>query len=422
MECPICSQRLEDAAVSCDGCGFPTALHPESLRAMSEPELSVAVVSPSTRGAAEVRRGSGGAGHERDQTAEACARSARELRGHVLLLQQLGGNAQPFLGEMRQAALLQAEGKSAESLDLLRAPGGGAGRETHELFARRAKELEARAAALSNEGIRPEVQDPLDRLQDALAHDRREEAAHLVIEADRELGTLEQDWRGLRTLLDQINQLQTAAREAGKPIPMVDDDLAQVKVMLARPEIDRELLDTAAQVAARSLMLLHESLPAILEEDLDRHGSALSVYPRDHEPSRRAKVMHSEASRHLRRGRLSEASVRLADLRAAIRELGRGTRTPTPPVMDLSETPPADDTPAEAAAVPTGDPLPRLLIKARTLAARVRALSPDSDLAFEAAGEIRRATELLRARKLDDAETALTRLMRTLDSEPPPEA
>jgi hypothetical protein len=43
-------------------------------------------------------------------------------------------------------------------------------------------------------------------------------------------------------------------------------------------------------------------------------------------------------------------------------------------------------------------------------------------VAYEAAGEIRRATEFLRARKLEEADQTLSRLMQTLSVEPTTEA
>jgi hypothetical protein len=416
LECPICAQRLTDTAESCDGCGYPVALHPEARRAIAEgdgPEAEPPLVGRAST--AQMRRPTPVVSRTRDQTTEACARAALELRGHVLLLQQLGGNAAPYSSEMRQAALVQAEGKSAESLDLLRAAGSRAGEEIVELFAQRARELENRSAALTKDGVRSEIDEPLERLQEALLASDRGEAARLIVEADRRIALLEQDWRGLHTLLDQINELQGAARGAGKAILEVDEDISQVRALLARPQIDAEILDSAAQIAARALMMLHESLPTILEEDLDLHASELSVYPPEHEGARRAKALQGEASRHLRRGRLNEASRRLAELRVMIQEL-EAARTTGPGRTAPERTPDVERSEDADAA------LSRLLTKARSLASRVRALAPESEIAYEAAAEIRRATELLRARKLPEAESALSHLMRTLDTEPPREA
>jgi hypothetical protein len=60
-----------------------------------------------------------------------------------------------------------------------------------------------------------------------------------------------------------------------------------------------------------------------------------------------------------------------------------------------------------------------LLKKARELAGRVRTLPAESEISYEAAAEIRRATELLRAKRLEEAELTLSRLMQTLDAEHP---
>ncbi|MGI0133027.1 MAG: hypothetical protein ACREDK_08080, partial [Thermoplasmata archaeon] len=100
--------------------------------------------------------------------------------------------------------------------------------------------------------------------------------------------------------------------------------------------------------------------------------------------------------------------------------LQRARRTPiAPPAAAPAAPRVAPRWGTAPAAAPTSETLGRLLVKARELAARVRLLPPESELAFEAAAEIRRATELLRIRKLDEAESALARLMTTLDVETP---
>ena len=162
-------------------------------------------------------------------------------------------------------------------------------------------------------------------------------------------------------------------------------------------------------------MLLHEALPKALESELSRHDAALADYPDDHDTVRRARAIHQEAVRHLRRGRLNEATASVKDLRATLLLLEK-----EPPVVAVAPAP----TPVGATSAPpvdSSDFLQRLLAKARDLAARVRTLPSDSEIAYEAAGEIRLATELLRARKLEEADATLSRLMRTLDSEQPRE-
>lgn len=413
-ECPICAQPLLSERSTCEGCGFPVPLWPQVAGRLDEaapPSGPPPAVRARVAGKRVLPVGAKG----RDPTGEACTVAARELIGHLHILGQLGGAPQGFAGEMRQAALVQAEGRAGEALELLKAAEAQAGREIADLFARRGQELETRASTLTQQGVVTNIAPSLSRLQEAIAGARREEAVRLVVETDRSLATLEQDLRGLKGLLDQIRLLRAGADEAGKALPEVDEDLAQVEAFLARPRVDAEVLDSAAQVAARALMLLHEALPGILEADLDRHATTLSAFPPEHAPSRHAKALHADVARQLRRGRLPEATSRLRELRQAILQL----KSEAPPIEAPS---PAPSPAVDASPPPAEDPLPRLLAKARSLATRVRALTPESEIAFEAAAEIRRATELLKARKLDEADAALTRLMRTLDSELAPEA
>jgi len=153
--------------------------------------------------------------------------------------------------------------------------------------------------------------------------------------------------------------------------------------------------------------LLHEAIPTSLEEELARHATTLDGYPEDHVPSAVARRLHLEATRHLKKGRLPEAVQSVRDLRRAIEAVEKeaSTRAPAPSAADI-----ARETEAEM--------LDRLLKKARSLAARVRTLPPESETAREAAAEIRSATEMLRARELVQADQTLARLMRMLSAEP----
>ncbi|MCI4318086.1 MAG: hypothetical protein L3J96_06055, partial [Thermoplasmata archaeon] len=247
-----------------------------------------------------------------------------------------------------------------------------------------------------------------------------------LFEVDQRLSRLENDWSGLRGLLAQIDSLREAAQLAGQDLPQVEEDLRQVREILSSSAVAADGLDLAAQTAARALMLLHEALPPVLEQELVRQADQLAGYPKDLEGARHARGLHAEASRHLRRGRLGDASLRLKELRQALKEIGASPSFASVPDPLAPSPAPAEGPSAAAAAAANDDGstdfLGRLLSKARGLAARVRNLPPDSEVAFEAAAEIRRATEFLRARKLDEAESTLTRLMRTLDAEHPAEA
>ena len=79
---------------------------------------------------------------------------------------------------------------------------------------------------------------------------------------------------------------------------------------------------------------------------------------------------------------------------------------------------PAAAAPAAAPVETEAETLSRLLAKARSLAGRVRTLPPESEVAREAASQIREVTDLLRNRELRGADQALARLMRMLSAEP----
>ncbi|MFI5419159.1 MAG: hypothetical protein ACHQ2Y_09760 [Candidatus Lutacidiplasmatales archaeon] len=355
---------------------------------------------------------------------ELCERVARDIDQNLSILQRLGGDTADITSEMRQAALTQVDGRTSEALGILRSAQSRAARRSRELFERRVTDVERREAALRHEGVGVDLGDRLAKIKQALGANQRSDALALLSQADQRLSHVEGDWRGLKGLLDQIETLRTAHQTFESATPEVDESVAEVRAILSNPALDDAQLDEASKTAARALMLLHEGLPGRIEEELDRHASLLSVYPRDHAPTREAREMHHEAVRHLRRGRLAEATTALQQLRGAILNL-RGVSAPRPGdaagaeyATDGSEYGPSDRrSESERSSRDPQDALARLLKRARGLAARVRTLPPESEIAFEAAGEIRRATELLRAHNLEDAETTLTRLLRTLDAE-----
>ncbi|MFZ1024571.1 MAG: hypothetical protein WAN87_10620, partial [Thermoplasmata archaeon] len=141
----------------------------------------------------------------------------------------------------------------------------------------------------------------------------------------------------------------------------------------------------------------------------------------EHPQSVPARRLHLEATRHLKKGRLTEAAKSVRELRAQIELLER-TAPPEPTRRGAAATPAGPSRGGEitegAAAETDGEALDRLLTKARMLAARVRTLPADTDASFDAAAEIRRATDLLREHRLEEAELTLTRLMRTLSAQP----
>ena len=428
--CPICDEPIQEPSSHCAACGFPSALAADAARVRAEPETPAKVDrAPNAEPARPPPRLSP---NTRDAQTELSHRVAVELRENLGLLRQLGGDQHDITSEMSQAALIQADGRVGESLSLLRDAQSRVVLRTSEMFERRLKELRARQEALGKEGVGADYSSELKAIHDDFEAGRRGDALDRLVRTDQLLSRVEGDWRGLRSLLQQIEALRSASDVPGSGNPDVDADLVEVRKLLQQPKVTAESLDSASQIAARALMLLHEALPAALEEELERHRATLSTFPQETDLTREGKNLHAEASRHLRRGRLADASQRLRELRRVIRALGPA---PTPLSAEPPQAPiapPASTGSGPFSAIEAGnasvepspgeDPLGRLLQKARGLAARVRTLPPDSEVAFEAASEIRRATELLRARKLEEADQTLTRLMHTLDVEHPAEA
>lgn len=408
--CPVCDQPLARTAEVCANCGYPSALALDALRALSEGEPAPVPSAAYGRAAEPPPRRRERRPVAPDPQQELCHRIAQETDANLALLQELGGETPDVASDLRQAALSEAEGRVVESLDILRRALGRVQDETEALFARRLRDLEQRDAALQRSGIGTSVPRETGKMRELFQAGHRMEAISLLKGTDLSLARIEGDWKGLQGLLKQVESLREGFRDTGGSVADIERDIQEVRRLLAGPGTTAESLDKASQVAARAVMVLHEALPRAIEGELAEHDELLAKMPEDHTKARNARILHTEAVRHLRRGRLPEASASLRQLRALIEELRR-----EPP-------PPAPAAPAADAEEPPAEFLNRLLVKARTLAARVRTLPPDSEIAYEAAAEIRRATELLRARQLDEAEATLGRLMRTLEADRTAEA
>lgn len=435
VDCPICAKPVSDDRTSCPVCGFPTALAPDAAHIRDEPE---APAPRADRGAARpAAPPRGNPGSSPNPQVDLTHRLAVEIRSGLALVQELGADSTEVQSELRQAALTQADGRTSEAVGLLRGALGRVQKRTEETCTRRLNELSERQAALVDDGVGADFGVEFGVVRARLAANDRRAATAALRDVEAKVVRVETDWKGLHALLTQIDQLRSAARAAGRTLPEVESDVAHVRTVLAESPLKLEVLDSAAQTASRALMLLHESLPPLLESELAEHAKTLAEFPPDHPPSRRARGLHGDTSRHLRRGRLAEATTSLRELREAIQALKElppePPPAPAPPPAPVVVEPPAPIARA-AAPAPATEPerppapdvpavsLERLLRQARELAARVRALPHESEVAFEAAAEIRRATEFLRARKLEDAERTLTRLMLTLSAEPIAEA
>lgn len=432
--CPICASPISGAALVCTACGFPTGLAAEATRALAVAEP---VPVDSRNAPRETSRPVATIHASPDPQAALCDRVARQIDHDLGTYVDLGGDPLAIASELRQAALTESDGRAVEALSILRKAHGRLASQTEELLAERIRQVEEREARLRASGIALSLAAEVNALRDEATESDRGPVVRRLQALNERLTRLEGDWNGLKSLLAQIESLREAMRAYGPPMLEVEDDVAKVTSLLATPELSLGNLDEASQVASRALMLLHEALPPHLDAELNLHASTLRSYPENHEGSRNARAVHAEAVRHVRRGRLTEANERLAELRKLINELEH-ERPPAAPVAPAEPlVRPAPAPPARAAAAagvrpvpsvevkPSAPPAPpatdttdqslaRLLAKARSLASRVRSLPADSELSFEAAAEIRRATELLRARKLDEADKTLTRLMQTL--------
>jgi hypothetical protein len=411
-ECVICESALEGGPLYCGRCGFPTALTSAAVIALGREGLGdangEAVVEEAVEAGAESEIPA-------DPEEAAIAHFARELRRALELIRELGGESGDVLGELRQAALLQAEGRATDTLALLRNAQVTASTRVGELFEHRLEELEDRQQVLVSQGILPEILGEAIRLREEFAEAPLESVLYHLADADRRLARTESNWAELRAMLRQIDQIRLGSKKVGLEFPEVEERLAGLRKSLAGGALTAEELETSLRTTTEGLHFYHDALTRPLQEELDRHAAHLAQYRPDHPPSRRARQMHTEANRHLRNGRFAEATFRLAELREAIREAA------SPPAVEPPAGPLADRPAPAAASAPTETryELAPLLAQAREIAGRLKQLPPEDPKTREAAAQIRVATDHLRARRLPEAGRTLTELMRSLDRNGP---
>lgn len=425
-DCLACETPLAGAHVPCPHCGFPPELTGAAVIGLGREGFNPPVEPASTAPAAAPES----AAFARDPEDEAIGHFARELHRSAGLIRDLGGEVEESLGEARHAALLQTEGRASDALSVLRESQVAATTRVAELFEVRLHEIEERQHLLIEQGFTEEIHDRALALRAEFAESPVEAAAEHLAALDRELLALESSWADLRALLRQLDQTRAAANKLGHELPELDGQIAQVRARLARTGLTAEDVATAAEATNRVLTAFQEQLAPRLQGELDQHAHRLSRLAPDLPAGERARRVHAEANRHLRYGRLAEASFRLAELREAIAELSNvpPAAAPAPrgaPSLGIggpapaAKTPPLSAPPASGPSPAPDDPLPKLLARARELAGRIKSLPADSPLAQEAAGQIRVATEQLRARDLDAAGRTLTELMRSLDETRP---
>ncbi|HTS33406.1 MAG TPA: hypothetical protein VMI55_05670 [Thermoplasmata archaeon] len=377
----------------CTVCGFPTALAIEGLR-------SIDTVPPPTDPAAPPERPR--PMRTLSPEAELAGRISRDLRAKMDIVHELGRSVPDATSELCQAALGEAEGREGEALETLRSAQSRVERELDELLDQRLASVVARRDALQTHGLRLAIGRDLDRVAEELQARRRNEATTMLLEVEGRISQFESDWRGLQGLLAQIEGLRNEATELGLPLGEISGEIEEIRDRLSSPRLTEENLDELAQAAAQALMLLHEAVPSSLEEELARHATTLDAYPEEHVPSAVARRLHSEATRHLKKGRLPEAIQSVRELRQQVEAIQRDEAARAPPA------------PAPAPAETESETLDRLLKKARSLAGRVRTLPPESEAAREAAVQIRSATEHLKSREFDEADRILAHLMKVL--------
>ena len=402
--CPICEQPIPSTAVHCSVCGFPTGLAIEGLRSMDGEAARAAGADAPSQAAPRAPSEPHVLSPEEDLNAAI----SRDLRTKMELARELGRGAADLTNELCEAALSEADGRASEALGILRSAQSRLETQTDELVRLRLTELGERRESLEKTGAHISVGDDLRQAADDLASGEREEAIRRVVETDRRMTQFESDWRGLQGLLAQVEGLRSEAAEIGIPLGEIASEVEAIRERLREPNLTEEALDAVAQEAAQTLMLLHEAIPSALAEELLRDEAILDRYPEDHAASAVPKRLHLEANRHLKKGRLAEAVRSVQDLRRELAELE--VAAAASPAIAAIPGPTVEETEEET--------LDRLLKKARSLASRVRTLPPDSDIAHDAAVEIRQATDLLRSHRLKEADLTLTRLMRMLTTVP----
>jgi hypothetical protein len=400
LACPVCETEFPANAPHCPRCGLPAAFHEEARRALStrDPYQRPAPAPAPSRRVAPVRPPA-----RRDREPVEAAIEALDLR--VAVLRRLEAPTNEASAEVQRAARSIMHGNSAEAVRSLEAATARAEEAVDGLVDRRLRELSTRRAALEREGFVPPEADERP-IRAALAEGHPDAAVDALLALEASTGRFEVGARDLRAPLAEIEELLGLCTQAGVD---TNDEREQVHSLRAALSAGPEALGRATERARALADALRHKLPAAILRELERHGTTLEPYPDDHAEAVAARAWHAQALDHLEQGRLSDAASALESLRASIEALGP---VPIPPPAPEEAPVPDEALPPEE----TGPvSIPRLLETARRLAARVRGLPPDSQIANAAALEIRRATAQLRARELEGAEATLNGLLAMLD-------
>jgi hypothetical protein len=409
--CPICDGGLSIGEPACPRCGFPASLREDALRVVHEPEgpRTPVPAAPRPEGRASTPSPSVRSGPD---PVEALA---IEFAQGITALRPEAKEREEYFGELQRAALAQAAGRPAEALALLRAVGEKLSHEAKRVAQVRLAELDARRASLEAAGVLHGLGPNLGRVRREMAEGRFTSACELLEAADARARQMEEESLQLRSTLTATEELWAAATTAGLPPVGLKERVEHIRRYLAEPTHLPEAVTIANRSAHELLTLLRTELAAAFTAELARNAAILSRYPVDDPGAQLARHQNAEAAARTHDGGYTEAAALLVQLR-------RTTEALPPPGEALEAArrvapPTAPAAPAGPAAPATEVTKATLIEEARVLAARLRALPPNSQLATEAAHEIRRATDLVtKERRLEEAHEVLSRLMQTLDA------
>lgn len=397
--CPVCSSDWAAGPAPCGRCGLPAALRERAARVLTarpEPDPAAPL------GADDVPRTAPSV-----EVPSATEPAARRLLDQTDLTRRLGLDDSSVVGALVGAAADTLAGNEARALERLEEASGELDHLLSEGLAERLRGLREREAALEQAGIDLEGLRPTGTLDLASWERDQRKAASELVHAARALGGLEASWRDLQELRGEAVRVRELAKRLGIRWErgVGDREVPHRPVRLPASELERALREARGErerLAKAIGPALVEYVHGALERP-ERLGAAL----RD---PLRLRELRERFDDQMRRDRLVGALGIAASLGApsgvARRDEQRTAGT------DATAESPAGSSAAESPAPSVT--LDSLLAKARGLSSRIRTLPTDSERARRAATEIREATVLLRAGRLEEADATLTRLRHTL--------
>jgi hypothetical protein len=391
--CPVCATPWPSGLARCDRCGLPAALRGtvgtlEPTAVATEPRSPPPAPAETPPPPDDARTGE----------------PALKLADRAVAIRAIGGEAGGFEPVLVAAALDGAGGEDDRAAERLSTALAAADQRLLDRARQKTAELQQRAASLRAKGL------DLSPVWHLVAPTHVGEALEVALalpDAESRLAGWETEWAALAQLREETGELLALASELGlgeaKAAPPPDSPPAA--------SVTAQTLD-AAVVEARQRWsgLLEEFGPPTrhaLEQLLERPDR---LSPELSEPAR-LRAVRERIGHQIDHGQLLLALRTLASLTRS--EPGAARRS----AAGCGASAPAADS-APASPSESRITVEMLLSKARSFASRIRALPPDTVEARRAALEIRQATELLRAGRLDEADAALTRLMHTLPDVP----